>query len=307
MPSITYEVPKYEYSHLIVDAESLAYRAYFGFTRKDYIKKTSQGYYSGCFYGFFSWLAKRYQYYRPDEMVICWGDDKENLERRKILSTYKTERPKKYPLAFQEQVRDIKLALKLLGFKQYFSPRYEGDDTIATVVMNAYAAAHSNNKKIVVISQDKDLLQLVNEKVVVVQLVKGNTFEDKIYDIEGVLKKFKIHPLLLSDYLTLVGDKGDGVPPIPRIGSEKALQLLNNYGPIFDWFNRIEELDIPQSIKKSLLLNRKQLIINKKLVCLTLTKVPLIEISTVLDNISIEDLFKIYEVDVYPHHFLFFD
>jgi DNA polymerase-1 len=307
MPSITYEVPEYEYSHLIVDAESLAYRAYFGFTRKDYIKKTSQGYYSGCFYGFFSWLAKRYQYYRPDEMIICWGDDKDNLERRKILPSYKTERPKTYPLAFQEQIRDIKLALKLLGFKQYFSPGYEGDDTIATIVTNAYAAAHSKNKKIAVISQDKDLLQLVNEKVVVVQLVKGNTVEDKVFDIEGVIHKYKIHPSLLSDYLTLVGDKGDGVPPISKIGPERALQLISKYGPIVTWFDRIEELDIPRSIKKSLLLNKKQLIINKKLVCLTLAKVPLIEINVVLDNISIDELFKIYEVDVCPYHFLFFD
>ena len=302
---INYEAPPSQVSHLIVDAESLVYRAYYAFTRDNYIKRTSKGYYNGCFWAFFGWLAKRYQYYQPKEMVICWGDQRRNLKRKEIFPSYKYMRSSKLLPAFFEQVRDIQIALNQLGFKQYLTSGYEADDIIATL---SRKFQKFSEEKIIILSNDKDLLQLVNERVMCVQIVKGNTGKDKEYDEKKAEEKFGIKPSLISDYLTLLGDASDDVPPIPSIGPKTASMLLIKFGAIAEWFDSIDALDIGKALKQALTDNRKQLIINKKLVCLSLGDVPIGFLTIPEDTITVEQLFDTYEVyDVRPHHFLFFD
>ncbi|MCK9543659.1 MAG: hypothetical protein M0R03_16695 [Novosphingobium sp.] len=314
MPIIKFDVAPLSVLSLIVDGESLSRRAYHAFTRKDFIKQTKQGYYNGCFWGFFSWLKKRYQHYQPEELIVCWGDRKENLKRLEFFPSYKKSRfVETIPVALNEQVRDIQLALNLLGIKQYYSPGYEGDDVIAANIpkffLKSNQIANTINKKIFIISQDKDLLQLVNKYIEVIQLTTGNTGKDLIFDESATEKKFGIPASLISDYLTLIGDSGDDVPNIPSVGPKTAIMLLKKFGPISDWFDKIDDLDITLTLKQTLLTHKKQMIINKKLVCLSLySDIPLVPVPVVKDSISIEDLFKTYElVDVFPHEFLFFD
>lgn len=292
-----------ERTSLVVDAESLAYRAYYAFTRDNYIKKTQAGYYNGCFWGFFMWLGKRYLTYFPEQMYVCWGDIRQNLIRKELLSSYKGQREAKVLPAFQEQIRDIKLALHAMGFHQYFSEGYEGDDTVATIVKREELRGYT---KVVVISNDKDMIQLVSDKTDVLQITLGNSGEDKIYsDRNQVIEKFGIPVWLLTDYLILLGDKSDNISGIQGIGPKTAVKLLENFGPIDNWIHRIDELDISGAVKKLLKDGKLRIDVNKRLVRLTYDA-PLTPIEIYSENITADSLFDIYEVQqIRPHQFLF--
>jgi len=293
-------------TNLVIDGESLAYRAYYAFTRSDgYIKKTQNGYYNGCFWGFFTWLGKRYADYSPYQMYVCWGDRRENLKRRELLASYKGHKVPAVLPAFQEQIRDIKLALHKMGFEQYWSPGYEGDDVIATVVKREEKARAD---RVVIISSDKDMLQLVNEKTSVVQIVAGNSKEDLVYsDRNQIIEKFGISPSLLIDYLILLGDTSDNVEGVKGIGPKTAVKLLETFGPIEDWIDKVDELSISDNIKRLLKEGKFRIAVNRKLINLSLD-VPLLPISIEEEDTTADKLFDIYEVSHFrPHQFLFWE
>ncbi len=291
---------------LVVDGESLAYRAYYAFTRSDgYIRKTKEGYYSGGFWGFFTWLGKRYLTNFPHQMYVCWGDKRENLKRKELLASYKGHKPPEIPPAFLEQIRDIRLALNKMGFEQYWSPGYEGDDVIATVVKREEGRGYD---KVIVISNDKDMLQLVNKTTSVVQIVAGNSREDTVYaDPNQIIEKFGIPPTLLVDYLILLGDTSDNIAGVKGVGPKTAVKLLETYGKIENWIDRVDELEISGNIKKLLKEGKFRIDVNRKLITLN-TEAPLIPIDIQNESITADELFNIYEVNQpRPHQFVFED
>jgi len=287
----------------VIDGESLAYRAYHAFTRSDgYIKKTKEGYYSGCFWGFFSWLGNRFLTYAPHQMYVCWGDQRENLKRKQVDVNYKSHKVDQRPLAFNEQLRDIRLALQDMGFNQYYSPGYEGDDTVATIVKREENRGYD---KVVVLSNDKDMLQLVSKTTEVIQIVKGNNDADRVYsDRNQIIEKFQIPVELLTDYLILIGDTSDNVSGIKGIGSKTASSLLNTYGKIDSWINNLDSLNITNHVKFILQNNLKEIENNRKLITLNIN-VPLVEPTIHKENITADALFDIYELThIRPYHFL---
>jgi len=161
--------------------------------------------------------------------------------------------------------------------------------------------------KIVIISNDKDMLQLVNERVTVCTPSHSNYVE---YTTEKVKEKFGITPDFLSDYLCLVGDSSDNVPGVAGIGPKTAVQLLNDNGRIRDWFANIRDITTSAYIKSVLIGNRENMVISKRLVTLNdFYDAPLDKLDFKGRELSSspEPIFDKYEMtEIRPYNFLLF-
>jgi 5'-3' exonuclease len=118
-----------------------------------------------------------------------------------------------------------------------------------------------------------------------------------------VVKSFGVKPELLADYLTLVGDSGDHVPGVYGIGPATASELLNQNGPIYDWFNNIQDISATPLVKQKLINGREQMCISKSLISLKNTNVPLI--STIFSSVDLFGDGSIQESPASPQ--VFFD
>lgn len=251
---------------MIVDGDYLSHRGYYAFTRPDNPSatlRTSSGVESGAFFGFFSLLLRKIRDYGPKRIAICWSDKRSNLYRMTILPSYKSNR-ETTPSSLISQTEDIKKALFYLDIPQFLTPTREADDLIA-------ALAYRESKKdlrIRIISNDKDFMQLVTDKVSLVTLATGTVKVDTEYFPDDVVKRYEIPPSLIADYLALIGDSSDGISGIEGIGPKTASKILRENGSIRDWFKTIESIKTTDLIKKKLIDSKEKLIINKKLVSL---------------------------------------
>lgn len=251
---------------MIVDGDYLSHRGYYAFTRLDNPSatlRTSTGIESGAFYGFFSLLLRKIRDYGPKKIAICWSDKRSNLQRMSILPTYKSNRDDT-PTSLISQTEDIKKALFYLNIPQYLTPTREADDLIAGLVERSKKA----DLNVRIISNDKDFMQLVSDKVSLVNLATGAVKVDKEYFLKEVEERYGIPPSLIADYLSLIGDSSDGIPGVEGIGPKTASKILRENGPIRDWFKSIDTMKASDTIKKKLQESKEKLIINKKLISL---------------------------------------
>lgn len=275
------KLPIINIDYVIVDADYFVHRAYHAFTdppRPPLITRT--GILSGCFFGFFMLLLRKLNDYNPVSVIVCWGEHKKNLKRLEILPSYKSQRSE-LPEAFYKQVSDIKLALRYIGMNQKWSRGYEADDVIA-MYTHKFAKL---GKEIRILSPDKDLLQLVSAHTINVGLASGKVKKDREFTEKDVEEKFGVPPSLIADYLSLVGDNSDGIPGVIGVGTKTASRLLSKYGPIKEWFNKIDTLSETQSLREKLFKSKSIMYRNKLLISLKNI------------NILIEDL--IYPASLY--------
>jgi len=288
---------------MVVDSEAMLHRAYHAFTNQNFTLKTSSGLFSGAFHGFFNMLYNQIQKHSPKDIVFCWGDKRDNLLRKNLYPLYKQNRSDSPKEGFDEQLLDVQRTLYAMGFTQYKSDGYEGDDVVSAVVawrLNEYASVDPK-LQIVILSTDKDILQLVNDRVKVCHVSSSNSTE---YTEKEVIEKYLIPPSQLADYFCMVGDENDGVPGIEGIGPKTASSLLIKNGPISNWFNKIGDIDAGKSTKMRLQASRPQLVRNKKLVSLVYNRAPLNKLTF---NEKVEpDLFfdKYEETKVRPFLFI---
>jgi 5'-3' exonuclease len=144
--------------------------------------------------------------------------------RNRLWPGYKTAQG--VERALLAQFHPLEEALAAMGVAVWPMVELEADDALASAAF--LAAADENVQKVCIWTPDKDLAQCVREDRVVQVDRRGN----KIFTAEGVREKFGVAPLLIPDYLALVGDAADGYPGIPGIGPKTAVQLLNRYGMI---------------------------------------------------------------------------
>jgi 5'-3' exonuclease len=154
-----------------------------------------------------------------DLVAVCC--DCPPYHRRDLLPTYKAHRAEAPPLAV-EQFERVKERLRADGFLLWGAPGFEADDVIAWAV--AQSKLDTNIGPVTIASNDKDLHQLVSERVRCFSPMSRTYL-----DVEGVKEKHGVEPKHLNDYLALVGDSGDNVPGVPGVGPKTAAALLNAY------------------------------------------------------------------------------
>lgn len=202
---------------VLVDGSSYLYRAFHALPAL----ANSKGQPTGAVYGMINMLKRLIADYQPDYMAVIF-DTKGKTFRDEIYAAYKATRHA-MPLELQQQIEPIHQIIKAMGIPLLMIEGVEADDVIGTLVN--HAKAHQMNA--LVSTGDKDLAQLVNKQVTLI-----NTMTNTLLDPEGVEKKFGIPPAKIVDYLTLVGDSSDNIPGVPNVGPKTAVKWLKEYGSL---------------------------------------------------------------------------
>ncbi len=176
---------------------------------------------TGAIYGIINMMRKISQDFNPDYMV-CVFDAPGKTFRDDLYPDYKGQRPP-MPDDLRVQIEPIYETIAALGWHIIAQPGVEADDIIATLA----EIARQNDVKTVISTGDKDIAQLVNEHISLI-----NTMTGERLDREGVKDKFGVFPEHIIDFLMLVGDKVDNVPGVEKVGEKTAAKWLNEYGTL---------------------------------------------------------------------------
>lgn len=184
-------------------------------------------------------LAKKY----PSERGAMLFDCGKVAFRLKLNPEYKANRPP-MPEELATQMPWIKLMAEAFGWPLVSCPNYEADD-----LAGAFSLAEKTDD-VRIVSSDKDLSQLVNDRVKLVSPGNGNSGAFVERGPQEVKEKFGVVPELIPDYLALVGDSSDNIPGVPGIGPKSAAELLNACGPIETWLDDPEKITLEKHRKK---------------------------------------------------------
>jgi DNA polymerase-1 len=215
---------------ILVDGSSYLYRAYHALPPLT----NSKGAATGAVKGVINMLRRLQKDY-PHSTIAVVFDAKGKTFRDDIYPEYKANRPP-MPDDLREQVQPIHDIVRGMGLPLLCEPAVEADDVIGTLARQAAAA----NCPVIVSTGDKDMAQLVNDRITLV-----NTMTDTVLDPQGVVDKFGIPPELIIDLLALMGDKVDNIPGVPGVGEKTALGLLQGLGgldAIYASLDKIESL-----------------------------------------------------------------
>lgn len=255
-----------ENSVFIIDGHSMIYRAYFSLIRSPLVN--SQGFNTSAIYGFMRMLLKLLKLYKPQYLIISFDTGKPNF-RHKIFKDYKATR-KKMPDDLIPQIPELKKMLELFGIPQIEINGFEADDVIAQLVSNL----DTDNKSSYIVTKDKDLLQLITDKSVILQPESKQNKEDFIFiDKKQVLENYGLEPENIVDFLSLTGDTSDNIPGVKGIGPKTAVKLIQKFKTIEDLYNHIENIE-DEKLKQKLTENKDNAFLSKELINLN-QKIPL--------------------------------
>ena len=199
---------------VLVDGSSYLYRAFHALPNLT----NSQGEPTGALHGVLTMINKLVRE-QPSAHVGVVFDAPGKTFRDEMFAEYKANRPP-MPDELRDQVGPLLDAVKCMGLPLLQVQGVEADDVIGTLCREAAAKGHD----VLVSTGDKDLAQLVNDKVTLI-----NTMNDSMLDRGAVEAKFDVFPEQIIDYLALVGDSSDNIPGVPKVGAKTAAKWLNQY------------------------------------------------------------------------------
>ncbi|HJV51566.1 MAG TPA: DNA polymerase I [Noviherbaspirillum sp.] len=202
---------------LLVDGSSYLYRAFHAMPDL----RNAEGAPTGAIYGMINMLRRLRNDY-PAAYIACVFDAKGKTFRDDLYPEYKAHRPS-MPEDLARQIEPIHEAVRALGWPILMVDGVEADDVIGTLAVQAVG----HGMQAVVSTGDKDLAQLVNDHVTLI-----NTMTNEKMDRAGVIGKFGVPPERIVDYLTLVGDAVDNVPGVDKVGPKTAVKWINQYGSL---------------------------------------------------------------------------
>ena len=168
----------------------------------------------------------------PADYAVCIFDASGPTFRDALYPEYKAHRSP-MPDDLRAQIEPIHAMVRLLGWPVLAISGVEADDVIGTLAQ----VASRQGVRVVVSSGDKDLSQLVDENITIIDTMNG-----KVRDVAGVTAEFGVPPSLMVDYQTLVGDTVDNVPGVPKVGPKTAAKWLNEYGSLDALLARADEI-----------------------------------------------------------------
>ena len=244
---------------VILDTSAIMYRSHFALMGM----RNSNGMSTGATFGFINTLESVIREFRPDYLVACLDVKRSELDRTGELETYKAHR-ESMP---EELVMQIDTIMKVLdGYRipKYKKAGQEADDVIAT-----FATKFSNDEdeqiEVFVITGDKDLAQLVDGKINIALLGKGdkNSAFKHIKTDEDVVEYLGVTPDKIPDLFGLMGDKSDGIPGVAGIGPKNGVKLITTYGNLEGIYENIDEIKGKQ--KEKLITDKENAFISREL------------------------------------------
>jgi len=211
----------------LIDGNSYVYRAYYA------IKKlsNSKGFPTNAVYGFTTMLLKIIRDKTPDGVVVAF-DSPGPTERHRMYEAYKAQRPET-PGDLITQLPYIRKMVSAFRIPIFEVPGYEADDIIGTISRIAV----SEGADVFIVTGDKDMLQLVNDKVKMYDPMK-----DKLFDSEYVKERFGVEPSRIPEFMALTGDAVDNIPGIKGVGEKTAKELLSEFRSIDDLLSNVQKI-----------------------------------------------------------------
>ena len=234
----------------LVDGSAYIYRAYHAIRPLS----NSSGLPTHAVYGFTTILRRILREKKPECLAVAW-DTRGPVFRHKLYPEYKANRP---PMP-DDLVPQIPYIHKIVDAYNILSMEHEdkeADDLIAAAVK----CLAGKNCRVVIVSGDKDLLQLVAKNVTL-----WDPMNDKLMDEEKVLEKYGVRPAQLLDYLALTGDSADNIPGVPGIGPKTAQKLIAAHGSLEGLYGAIDELKASK-MKERLIAHRDDAFLSRDLV-----------------------------------------
>ncbi len=197
----------------LVDGSAYLYRAYF----VPALQRLSndKGEPTGMIYGVINMINRMLIEYKPEHMAVVF-DAPGKTFRHDMYDQYKATRPP-MPDDLRSQIKPTKRIIQALGIPLIEVKHVEADDVMGTLAVMASKAGFNT----VISTGDKDLAQLVNDEVMLIDTMRNTTL-----DIDGVIEKFGVKPEQIIDYLTLIGDKSDNIPGVNKVGPKTAVKWL---------------------------------------------------------------------------------
>jgi DNA polymerase-1 len=211
----------------LIDGNSYVYRAYYAIKGLS----NSKGLPTNAIYGFTNMLLKIIREKKPDGLAISF-DSPVPTERHRIYEEYKAQRPEA-PGELIQQIPHIRRMIEAFRIKIFEIPGYEADDILGTIARKA----ESEGANVFIVTGDKDMLQLVDNKVKVYDPMK-----DKVLDEEFIRDKFGVGPERVTEFMALTGDAVDNIPGIKGVGEKTARDLLSEFSSLEDLLNNVDRI-----------------------------------------------------------------
>ena len=212
---------------IIIDASNFIFRAFYAIRPLT----SPDGTPVNALYGTTSMILKIIQNYKPTHLIVA-NDSPTPTFRKQKFPQYKANRSTPHD-DLKVQFPLVNKMIDLMEIKRLKMDGYEADDLIATVVVKY----QEHFDEVLIASGDKDLMQLVNQKVKVL-----DTQRDVIYNEEKVFEKFGVKTSQIQDYLSILGDKSDNVPGVKGIGAKGAAKLLTDYESLEGIYQNLESI-----------------------------------------------------------------
>ena len=259
---------------LIVDGNSLAYRAYYAMP----FLTSPEGTNTGAVFGFFNMLLKAIEDNTPNYIAVAFDFSKHTF-RTEIFKDYKGTR-QETPPELREQFPIIKELLKKLKIAVFEMENIEADDIIGTL------AKSSKTTKNLILSGDRDLLQLIDTNTEVL-LTKHGTTSTKSMMLESLKEEMHITPSQVVDLKALMGDNSDNIPGVKGVGPKTAQDLIEAYGTLENVYKHIDELK--GSLKEKLIKDKEMAFLSY-----TLAKIKTdVELDFKLENLKLHYPFDV--------------
>ena len=205
-------------------------------------------------YGFVSMILRVVTDLRPDSLAVCF-DVKVPTFRHKEFKEYQSQRP---PMAdeLSSQIQKAKDFLEAAGIPIYLKPGYEADDLLGTI------AKKGDFDEVVIATGDKDILQLVDDKIKIYMPIVGLS-SAKLFGPVEAKERMGVDPIQIPDYKALVGDPSDNYPGVRGIGPKTAITLLENYPDIDKIYAHLQDLE--PKVREKLVKGKKDVILFHRL------------------------------------------
>ena len=218
---------------LLLDGHSLAYRAFFALPAENFSTTTGQP--TNAVYGFTAMLINVLRDEQPTHLAVAF-DRSEPTFRHEQYVEYKANR-RETPEDFRSQLSLIFEVLDALGIARLSAPGYEADDVIATLATRA----ENEGMDVLIVTGDRDVLQLVDDHVTALLTRRGIT-EMSRFTPAAVEEKYGLTPQQYPDFAAIRGDPSDNLPGIPGVGEKTATKWIQQFGSLEELVNRVDEV-----------------------------------------------------------------
>ena len=244
---------------LLLDSYALAFRMFYAYSQNPL--KNSQGEEVSMMHGYWGAVLRILAKHKPTHFAIARDVAHTKTFRHELYPDYKANRGP-MPEEMTAQMPLLGESLEASGIPLLSEPGYEADDVMASTAMAAVEAGFDH---VVILSKDKDMSQIVSDKIHLFHLTKGADGID--FGPEQVLEKYGLPPEKIRDYLALMGDASDNVPGVPKVGPKTAIQLLNDYGDMDNLYANLDKIT-KKGLHDNLANNREKAFLSRELVTL---------------------------------------